>query len=353
MDGGVESKFGEQIVRLQLTRLSKYITNKSFSGYQPKGILRYLIAALNLIFKKFLLFPDEWITEQEKIKQALKIIEPDIIIASMHPFSMGQIALKYKEQASETPKIVFDIGDPFAHNAVGQNTSVKSIDFEKMMLHKADHVIVTNDSTKAHYINMFNVKEEDISIITQGIDLETFPSSPRSNKTAKRQLIYAGAFYPKLRDPSLFLKAMEDHSKEFDILIFGNHLPMFRESASESKFLGRVDQKELAKYYHEADGLLFFDNKEGMQTSGKIYELLALKKPIIFIYENDESPVLDLCKDYNHIMYIKNNMESIREKTNEIDGFLNSDFDFDYDITRFSWKEKARQFDKILKMINA
>jgi len=352
VDDPTPSKFGEQVCRLKLSRRSKYITNKSFSGYRPKGVLRYLIGALNLILRKLFLYPDEWILEQQKVKKALNTTNPDIIIASMHPFSMGQMALDYKDESINKPKVILDIGDPFAFNAIGDKSSKQDVNFEKQILKRADHIIVTNESTKAHYVKTFDLPKENVSIITQGIDLETFQLKSVANKSDKYKLVYAGAFYPGLRDPRKFLKAMEAYSDKFDILIFGNHLPMFRESSSPSKFLGRVDQNELAIHYQDADALLFFDNKEGMQSSGKIYELLALKKPIIFIYDNEDSSTLQLCKEYKHLLYIRNKEDNIKEKINEIEAYIKSNLTYDYDVKQFSWEEKADQFDKILSTVN-
>lgn len=340
------TKFGESIYRLPLTTRSKYITNRTFSGYKPWGGLKYLLGALNLVIKKVFLFPDEWILESEKTLKTLLNIEPDIVIASMHPFSMGEMALSYKKQTNA--KVVFDIGDPLAFNAAVRNYSRRKASYEKELLHKADHLIVTNEQTKAHYVKQYGLAGEKISIIPQGIDLDTFQNTEVSKTDSKLSMIYAGAFYPELRDPRLFFEELKNYEDQFNIEVYGKHLSMFRVKQKNISFYGRISQQELSGKYNASDVLLFFDNKEGIQSSGKIFELLALKKPVVFIYDNEDSYAKEIASSYEHIFFIKNNKGDIKRGLKELMSFLKQDFNMSYDINQFSWSVKADQFKQIL-----
>ena len=81
---------------------------------------------------------------------------------------------------------------------------------------------------------------------------------------------------------------------------------------------GRIDRSTLAIKLKEADIIVFIDNFYGLQIPGKLFDTLALNKPILFIYENDHSPTLKYLVNYEGIFYSKNKTNEIINQLNEI-----------------------------------
>jgi glycosyltransferase involved in cell wall biosynthesis len=150
----------------------------------------------------------------------------------------------------------------------------------------------------------------------------------------------------------MFFSAIEKIDDMIKVQVYGNVLDMFKLNNEHVLFEGRVDQKALAKAYEGSDALLFIDNKFGLQTSGKIFELLAFKKPIIFLYNNEESLVYTYAKHFSNIFFIRNEESELRDQVMRLKDFIIKDHKYDYDVNQFSWDGRATQFKSIVKSLN-
>jgi len=343
------------IVRLDLGKLNFYVTNKTISGYKPKGLSKIISKGLSFILNKFFIFPDPWILERNKVSKEVEKInfDFDILICSMFPFSMGEIGVDLKRKYFPTAKLCFDIGDPLSQNSAYSNQGrlfERKENYERNLLEKADHIIVTNIGTKDFYSSHFALDKNKVSVIPQGVSLEKVKNLESKNKslTGKCRMVYGGSFYPNLRDPRSFFELLEGQDN-FELSIYGNHLPMFKEGFDHIDFCGRVDQFVLLKAYSECDIILYVDNSTGMQTSGKIFELLALKKPIIFLYNNTKSPVYLDAQNYEHILFIENKPQLEKNLIKQIFEFGNYNHNYNYNIDQFSWKSRAESLIKIIE----
>ncbi len=306
-------------------------------------------------FSKRFFFPDPWVRAHRvllnQVKKDASIFTPDIIIAEMGPYSTGACALEWKRKCASYPKVILDIGDSITNNAAGMRPSGKAMKYEKNLLEQADGIVVSNGETKEYFQSAYDLREDTIAVISQGVSKDFVRECGRKEQKREGQtsLFYAGAFYPEFRDPSEFLRAFEIFGNPDIRLTLVDRLGFIkrREKNPRIEILGPMPQEALRKYYRSADILLFFDNAYGIQTPGKIYELLALRKPILFISENKRSPARQLTKTYKNVWYSRNKAEDIARALRQI---TSSYFEADYEIDAFFWEARAEEWNKILSI---
>ena len=248
-------------------------------------------------------------------------------------------------------QFIIDIGDPVYNNAAKKHipiiNRIKYI-YEKWFLNRADTIIVTNQGTKEQYISLYRINSEKIKIISQGFDSELFQPINKTNSTITSEnikMIYAGMFYKELRDPYPLFRAIERLSPQKTILtLVGSNI---NKSKLGIELVKRESQKKLLKRIKKSNMLLYIDNSYGVQTSGKIFELLALKMPLFFIYSNESSPVYRLIKDYKGTIFIKNDSEQIYNSIRDI-GLHKFEFDLNFDLNDYNWSSIAKSYFKII-----
>jgi len=344
---------GVRVIRIPYSFFSRYIFNKTESGYRPKGILKFLSRGLSYVGNKLFGFPDPWIWEIKKIKKVIQknLDPPDLIICSILPFSSGEIIRQLCAKPKwKKAKVILDIGDPLAHNSTAITISKKAMDYEHKILDFANTIIITNSPTAKHYSKTYKIQEKKLEVIPQGVDTNLFKPKKSVQKINQRiKLIYAGAFYKNLRDPSVFLNTIAKNKYDHievnlfsEISIYGNF------SHSQNIIVReRINHAKLVQEYQNADILIMFDNAYGMQTSGKIYELLSFEKPILFIYSNEKSSLYQEVKDYENVIVCHNSEKEIQEFFRNINMEKLNTQQSSYNREDFSWKNRADHFIEI------
>jgi glycosyltransferase involved in cell wall biosynthesis len=346
---------GVTVYRLPFSFLSRYIFNKTESGYRPKGLVRLLSRSLSFIGNKFWGFPDPWVWEKKRLKKfILENLEPhSIIVCSMIPFSCGDMIRNVCKQSSwKNSKVIFDIGDPLAHNSLTNSVSSRAVRYEKDLLNFADAILVTNTQTALHYHKEFHLPTKKIAVVPQGVDISLFtPKSDIHKSDDKIKLIYAGALYKDLRDPTIFLNTIANSDfKNIEIILY-SEISRFGDFSDIKNISvrSRITHVELIKKYQNSDILIMFDNAYGMQTSGKIYELLALEKPILFIYSNAESALYLEVKEYGNVITCLNNKKTITSFFNNLNNGNLDLGNLGYDRDDFSWQKRSETYIQTLE----
>ena len=206
--------------------------------------------------------------------------------------------------------------------------------------------------TQWHYITKFNLDKNKIFVVPQAADVERFEDAQELPNTNKIILIYAGAFYPKLRDSTEFVKAINRlDNQNIEIIFVGTgNVGRFVTDKTKISTYPRTRPDKLVPLFQASNVLLYFDNAYGIQTSGKIFELLSIKKPILFIYSNPKSEVIEWVKSYPNILFCENNVESIIDciKT-QLPTMVNRTYE--YDVKNISWQKRAEDFDTIFEKL--
>lgn len=348
----IEKKFN--IHKLEHSLLYKFLQKDIFYPKLKNTFRRKLITLISIFIRKFL-FPDDLIVEKKIIiENTLNLHKKynfDIIIGLAQPYTIYTIGEAIKNHDSSI-KWVLDIGDPFYNNAIEQGTDpLKNKEFENSSLSHADLIILTNKYTKNNYVDNYpSVKNKIFGIIPQGVDIDNIKENEFNNiKNTKIKLIYAGIFYPKLRNPNEIFKAIANYKDEVIFDIYGAP-NIYKNINNKISFKGRVSNEEIINAYQNSDILVFLDNAYGFQTSGKIYELLAIKKPILFIYENEDSPTKEFLVHYDFIIFTKNDHKEIIKNINLIIKNEKT-FTYNFNINDISWEKRSIEYKKMLDLI--
>ena len=312
---------------------------------------------LLIIFRFFrsLFFPDPFIIEYYNLKKNLEcLIEVnsyDCIVGSGFPHTvlmMSSVANK------KNVPFIYDIGDPFYGNA--KNSWIRNIfakKFENFYLQKIKYLIVTNSLTKEFYYNNFPFLKNRVKVVEQGIIVPDIQSKSNRNSIEHKSsfnLLYAGQFYSKLREPFNLYHALSELNTgliKYHLSIYGNISELFKDRANKFiSYFGYANNDFIWNQIHLSDAIVFIDNAYGMQTPGKVFEVIASQKPVLFIYSTTKSPAYKIAREYPNIFFALNNKGSIMNVIKEL--FGNSKHSYSNDVECFSWSNRAADFEKVI-----
>lgn len=126
------------------------------------------------------------------------------------------------------------------------------------------------------------------------------PTSTQSKNDSKIDLVYAGSFYDKIRNPSEMLEAMKFIiGTDIYLHLFSwgceSVIDKYKELYRDNLVIhGRVSSQEARSAIANANVLLNLSNNVSYQVPGKIIEYFSTGKPIInFIYSSNDSAIAD------------------------------------------------------------
>ena len=254
---------------------------------------------INLNLKWFYL-PDEhvgWIpfavSHGSKLVQSQNI---DVIFATSPLFSTLLIGAIIKSKTKKP--LVIDYRDPWITNPfIEYPTNFhKSIEtrMEKFVLTQADYITVVNDLIREDLISRYPFVESKIETITNGYDSDDFKNLNPDIEKSKFQITYAGSIYG-LRTAKTFLKALKDliaenqeFQKDIEIIFIGNlgkETPVLIKNLhleKNVKLMNYLPHEKCLQIAKNSDILLLLVTSEE-NLPGKIFEYLALQKPIMAI----------------------------------------------------------------------
>ncbi len=282
------------------------------------------ISLLKKVYLKAYSFPDiyNYYIKYFKKELYLKIKQKNYktVLILIKPFSLIKIAKIIKKKYHNI-NIVIDTSDPFLKNVGYQNTNIiKKLRikyFEFIHLKYVNTLIVLNKEGKEYYSKYV----EKIIIIEQGVNdkIINYNKSNTIKKTNKFKLIYGGVFYKHLREPFELYKSIICFESDIKLSIYSRSPKYFHPPVHERiSYKKPIKQDELFNQYLNCDIIVFIDNFVGIQVPGKIIEILVFNKPILFIYENEDSPSINYIKNYEGIYMVKNNHKKISETISTI-----------------------------------
>ena len=368
-DGKIFDHPNIEVIKLPYSFIGKFfITN-------PKSQIAQVnnsdVQSSKAKFKKFLvrlwrkskfqrlLFPDKYVFEmplfrKEAAKQ-LKSRKYQTVILKSSPFSFMKLS-KFIKKTDSSIKIIYDTGDPFYKNCVKglieplQTHGTKM--YEKKYLKYIDTLIIPSKAVKRHYHENFpkSVINTSIEVIDQGITLSESVVAKKAPATDTLNMIYAGGIYKRIREPFELYKAIEQiNDFKLHLRIFGDIYIDYLPDLKNKKFFfgGKLPNKEIIEELNKTDVIVFIDNAFGVQIPGKILEVIASKKPILFIYENEDSPSFEYINSYKgYVKCLNENAEILKAiqyiKTNY------SNFTYDFDLSRYYWDNLAEKYMNLL-----
>lgn len=331
--------FSDKIKTESLGFLKENVFNLIFLLFRYTGILQIFkkTSRISKLLDPFVLvhFLIKWDIKirLKKIKDTSKVV----FVVVVSPFS-NYLFVPWLRKNYPNAVVILDIGDPLYNNSARWNNDEvsRSIEFEALNL--SHSLLVTNHATKKHFITLFNIKPSGIHIIPQGVNVELIERKLRNSVTKKKSMVYAGSFYSVLRSPEALFGALSCQD-DYTLNVFGSNPKMqFRNVF----FHNSLDQEKLFERMAQHDVLVFLDNKTGIQTSGKIFELVAFKKLILFVKGDGETDTYHWAKGFKNFIFCENNINSILQAISEIETF--SYTELNYDSNSFSWRTRAESY---------
>jgi glycosyltransferase involved in cell wall biosynthesis len=276
-------------------------------------------------------FPDIFIVEYFRIRKRLfelaESIRPSTVILSTAPFTLMLLATPLRKKFPQI-RLIIDTGDPLYGDSSTYSKRMMHLLFAKRLegrsLAAADLLVVPTGKLAEHYLSSYKeiIPPGKVKVIENGIS-EVFMQIPagRKDRVPPFRMVYAGRFYKKMRDPSELYRAAGTFPEEEILLrVFGNIQERYRPPAGDRRFLynGPVAAAELAREYGEADLVIYLDNAWGVQVPGKIYEVLAVNRPVLYICRDENSPSHDLVKGLDGVVIAVNDHREIASAIREV-----------------------------------
>ena len=174
--------------------------------------------------------------------------------------------------------------------------------FEKKIISLMDHVYTVSKNSLEYYESVYNKQKDIFSFLPMSVDPEIFYSSGLEKNVIKEKIsakhripvdkkwiLFVGRLQ-EVKAPIRLIDTFMGYNKKNNnsaLLVIGegNLKEDMKKSAVRSgieksiHFLGNIDQKKLADFYHASDVMLLTSNSEGMPMC--ILEALACGLPVV------------------------------------------------------------------------
>lgn len=335
--------------------------NGSFLGMRQENVRKTCTSRLSgtvfSIMRRFV-YPDPYVFRVKKYHSSIqKHIRDDnsyTVLLGCTPFSLLLLVPLLKRTDSGLPLIV-DMSDPFSFNMGNFRRPIRTHMarcIEKISFPHIHKIVVLNECIRDRYGHIYPLWKKKFIVIEQGVD-ESLIKSVRPESTIERvnipfTFLYAGGFYRKGRNPRELFRAFRENGKTCRLLVYGNIRKSLRpKGIHNAMYHDAVDKESLAHITAQADALILMDNDYGYQVPGKTLETLASGKPVLFIYNNEESPTLSYVREAKGVVWAMNNAADI---ATAIERIVSGDYDephFDY--MPYTWEKMRSKYEMLLK----
>ena len=221
-----------------------------------------------------------------------KLNQFDFIFTIFHPFHLVPKAAVEAAKKLDIPSIV-KVDDAIYEKASGIKSLQRKI--EKMIngktLRSGTKILVSNNETKKIIIDEYNVMQEKISIVPNGVDLSMFNITKKKNP---KKVVFAGAMYYHrgldvlLETIPLVIEKIPD--AKFVLLGSGTEMDKLKEIVSKNKldnsveFKGWIEREKIPENIADASigiGPLRLTKVTSRALPIKVLEYMAVSLPLI------------------------------------------------------------------------
>lgn len=277
----------------------------------------------------------------------------DFVFSIFHPFHLAPKAAVSCAEELQIPSII-KIDDALYGKSSGLKSIQRMIEkrYNSQTLQHASRVLVPNEHTKDVVKNFYSVKNENLAIVPNGVDLEKFSSI----KENKKRIIFSGVMYNHRGLDVLInasTKIVKNHP-DAEIILIGNgpELENLKNQVktmkldSNIKFYGWIDHDKIPDILLEGSigiGPLRSTKVTQNALPIKVLEYLAASLPIIAI-EGTLPP--DVLIDGRNGFFVRNSSE-LAEKIvyllDDIEKIKEFGSNSKKMVEKFDWKNVCKQ----------
>ncbi len=271
-------------------------------GYEPKGILRGVLKKLGSLYKSLFNLPDGQVGWYPfALRAASRLIEkwrPDLIYASAKPFTSLLVAraLSRRHRIPWVGELRDLWVDGHYYNYPSWRRKVEER-LERRVLSSATGLVTVSEpwaeTLRAKY-------SKSTAVVLNGFDPNNYP--PHSEipfRDGQTRIVYTGMIYEGQRDPTpLFhaLRQLGGEAGKVRVAFYGRYLEGVRQLASRMNIENLVEvndpvpYEEALKIQSQADILLLLlwnDSRERGVYTGKLFEYIGARRPILAIGPTD------------------------------------------------------------------
>lgn len=295
----------------KISNSSSHIKTKSSDDSRKKKASRIERLRDKFMFFGYYIPTAGFITPRRVVKAIesninLKEFPRTILFTTQPPLICHEVGIKLKQKYKSDIFWIADYRDPVKHYMQPDlEISKKAERLNILTLRSADLIVTVSEGLQELLLkdstdNGFNI-EDKIIVINNGFD-DSISNNYYQNNIhlhSKIRIVHTGQLYRGLRNPKPLFKAISLLSKntreKIEIISAGPDEKLFLQYARELNVLDNVKSlgfitKEKALSLQESASILlvikFNDDEEGILT-GKFFEYLHLKKPIMVIGDRD------------------------------------------------------------------
>jgi len=224
-----------------------------------------------------------------------KDVKFDAILATAPPFSAIRVARNLKK-ILRIP-VVADLRDPFTLNVLSWPTVLHKqfyTAYWQKLLNSVDRALVIAEFVKEHLEENLGLRHLNTVVIPNGYDPKEFADPTQRPVNDKFQLGYTGSFWGLLSPEPLFqslqivFQLRPEIRDNLQVSFMGAMDEMFIRNLARKysvddvvKILGYQPHKDAISFMQQSDVLLLFTGMVYRSSSGKIFEYLATRNPVL------------------------------------------------------------------------
>jgi len=279
---------------ISVYRLSNQVFLKRPKFYAGEAKWKHLIkVGWNLISARLDTLPESgWMKAVSKKLSELNLERKiDLVISSFSPVE-SHLAVMHFLNKNKDVKWIADMRDEMSMNKLLPSLTRKKLEYyEKEIGKKADAVT----SVSAPILDQFRLLMPNVKYFEEIRNGFNHDLKFENKFNQKFTIVYAGSFYGLIKPTTFFegLKlALKQVYFDFEIYFVGTHrnFQIPQEFSNQCKFVPKVDQLKSIDYMGNADANLLIlpaNDRKGVY-SGKLFDYLSVKKPIIAVIDPND-----------------------------------------------------------------
>lgn len=272
----------------------------AYAGYESTGRFSKIFDRLGMYYKTLFNFPDGQVGwYPHAVAAGRKLIRewvPDIIYASASPVTSLLVASRLSKSTS-IPWVA-ELRDLWVDNHYYPYGPIRRMlegEIERRVLQSAAAFVTVSQPLAEQLAAKYGTRTV---VIHNGYDEDDVPVTLRKPARNKYIISYTGTIIKGKRDPSVLFRAMKrlpEAQNKIEVHFFGKYMHEVRQIAKQYDLSnvivhGALPYAEALEKQMQADVLLLllWDNpmEKGVYT-GKLFEYLAAKKPILVVGPKD------------------------------------------------------------------